>query len=107
MRNSAVRFCLAALLFAGLTLPALADGLPVPWPKKASSPVLQPSGNHAVVVQKSQKMVADGSPVPWPKKAINRPVVRADGSPVPWPKKSATADSLLLADGSPVPWPKK
>ena len=51
----------------------VADGLPVPWPKKAvSTPALR----------------ADGLPVPWPKKAIQTPpVLMADGLPVPWPKK--------------------
>jgi len=85
MKNSVVRFCLAALLLAGLALPAFADTSPVPWPKKESSPVLSTGSNP--VVQGLPKLVADTSPVPWPKKVTNIPNLVADTSPVPWPKK--------------------
>jgi hypothetical protein len=85
MSKLVVRLCLATSLMAGLTVPALADGSPVPWPKKASRSL---TPTRIAVQQIAPKKLADGSPVPWP-------------------KKSATSDSLLLADGSPVPWPKK
>jgi hypothetical protein len=85
MSKLVVRLCLATSLMAGLTVPALADGSPVPWPKKASRSL---TPTRSAVQQIAPKKLADGSPVPWP-------------------KKSATSDSLLLADGSPVPWPKK
>lgn len=104
MSKLVVRLCLATSLMAGLTVPALADGSPVPWPKKASRSL---TPTRIAVQQIAPKKLADGSPVPWPKKLLVVPKSVADGSPVPWPKKSATSDSLLLADGSPVPWPKK
>lgn len=85
MSKLVVRLCLATSLMAGLTVPALADGSPVPWPKKASRSL---TPTRIAVQQIAPKKLADGSPVPWP-------------------KKSATSDSLLLADGSPVPRPKK
>jgi hypothetical protein len=107
MKNSVVRFCLAALLLAGLALPALADGSPVPWPKKAPSPVLNVSSNSGTLTQSSPNVVADGLPVPWPKKAVSTPALRADGLPVPWPKKAIQTPPVLMADGLPVPWPKK
>jgi hypothetical protein len=94
MKKSVVRVCLAALLLAGLTIPALADGLPVPWPKKATTPVLRVTGNSSVLTQSSPKVVADGLPVPWPKKIIVSP-------------QTMTQAPVLLADGLPVPWPKK
>jgi hypothetical protein len=105
MTNSVIRCCLAALLLAGFALPAFADGSPVPWPKKATSPVLQPGVTHSTVLQIAPRNVADGNPVPWPKKITVTPMPVADGNPVPWPKKAG--DVLLVADGNPVPWPKK
>jgi hypothetical protein len=126
MKNSVVHVCLAALLLAGLAIPALADGSPVPWPKKANVPVLRMIDRNGPSLQELPlmivdglpvpwpkklfaipKAVADGSPVPWPKKIIVTPKTIADGSPVPWPKKSASESPQLIADGSPVPWPKK
>jgi len=87
MRNSVVRFSLATLLLAGLAIPALADGLPVPWPKKIAYPPKQ-------VLQTRPVLTADGLPVPWPKKIIVGP-------------QKVTQAPVLLADGLPVPWPKK
>ena len=113
MKNSVVGFFLAALLFAALALPAFADGLPVPWPKKATTPVLQLRDGNGSAVWNIQLLIVDGSPVPWPKKFINAPAVQADGLPVPWPKKiivspqSGVEAPVLQADGLPVPWPKK
>jgi len=93
MKNSAVHLSLATLLLASLAIPALADGLPVPWPKKAATPVLLVNGNSSVLTQSPPKVVADGLPVPWPKKTVVRP--------------QTTQAPVLLADGLPVPWPKK
>jgi hypothetical protein len=63
MKQVCLKYSLAALLLAALAVSlagsslriVVADGLPVPWPKK---PV--------VVVMPA--VVADGLPVPWPKK---------------------------------------
>jgi hypothetical protein len=108
MKNSVVRFWLAGLLLASLASPALADGSPVPWSNKASSPVLQLGDSFGSAVPKTPALVVDGLPVPWPKKAINTPALRADGLPVPWPKKIIVqSPAVLIADGLPVPWPKK
>jgi hypothetical protein len=112
MKNSVLRYFFAASLLATLALPALADGLPVPWPKKASTPVLELSGHNGSTVQNMELLIVDGLPVPWPKKLINVPAVQADGLPVPWPKKinvqqKMNQSPLLQADGLPVPWPKK
>ena len=87
MRNSVVRFSLTTLLLAGLAIPVLADGLPVPWPKKVANAPKQ-------VLQSRPILTADGLPVPWPKKVSVGP-------------QKVTQAPVLLADGLPVPWPKK
>jgi hypothetical protein len=113
MTKSVLRYLFAASLLAGLAMPVLADTSPVPWPKKASTPVLQFSNGNSSTIQNMRLLIVDGSPVPWPKKFINAPAVQADGLPVPWPKKiivrpqPGLESPVLQADGLPVPWPKK
>jgi len=90
MKQVCSKYSLAALLLAAIAVSlagtslrmVVADGLPVPWPKKP-----------AVVMMPT--VVADGLPVPWPKKpvALVAPAVVADGMPVPWPKKPGSVVS--------------
>jgi len=88
MKDSIVRLHLTAVLLAALAIPALADGSPIPWPKKPGPP-------SPVVTVRSPRLVADGSPIPWPKKPSQPGPVVVVGSP------------RLVADGSPIPWPRK
>ena len=96
MKNSIVRLHLTAVLLAALAIPALADGNPIPWPKKPGQP-------SPVVAVRSPKLVADGNPIPWPKKpgqpsprpAVSSPSLLADGNPIPWPRKSGLGSVTL------------
>ena len=112
MKHLTVRLYLTGALLAALAAPALADGNPIPWPKK--------TGQLAPVVVASPTLIVDGNPIPWPKKVTepgvagtgNSPALVADGNPIPWPKKASEPDSTapsprLIADGNPIPWPKK
>jgi len=69
MKPICTRFTLAALLLATIAVPlvghtpkttnlpkAVADSLPIPWPKKPA------------VAREMPKMMADSLPIPWPKK---------------------------------------
>ena len=62
MKHLVVRLYLTGVLLAASATPALADGSPIPWPKKVSEP-----GPTATMA--SPRLVADGSPIPWPKKS--------------------------------------
>ena len=93
MKRLIVRLYLTGAWLAALAAPALADGSPIPWPKK--------SGQLTLVVVASPRLIADGSPIPWPKK-VTEPGVVSEPDPT-----STTVSPRLVADGSPIPWPKK
>ncbi len=73
MKHLIVRLYLTGAWLAALAAPALADGSPIPWPKK--------SGQLTLVVVASPRLIADGSPIPWPKKVTEPGVVVTGGSP--------------------------
>ena len=61
MKHLIVRLYLTGALLAALVAPAMADGNPIPWPKK--------TGELAVVQVASPTLIVDGNPYPLAKES--------------------------------------